>query len=50
MGEVIKVRVGTVITNVQVEYFPGPSARDDAYTTVQGQSLTVSAASRGSEQ
>jgi hypothetical protein len=43
-GGVVKVLVGTAITNVQVEYFPGPSARDDAYTMVRGQALTVGAA------
>jgi hypothetical protein len=44
VGEVIKVRVGTTITNVQVEYYPGPFARNDTYRMVQGQSLAVSSA------
>jgi hypothetical protein len=44
VGEVIKVRVGTAITNVQAEYFPGPFARNDNYTMLQGQTLNVAAA------
>ncbi|MGD0263071.1 MAG: Ig-like domain-containing protein, partial [Verrucomicrobiota bacterium] len=43
-GELIKVLVGTTVTNVQVDYLPGPFARDDSYTATQGQALTVSAA------
>ena len=42
VGELIKVRVGATVTNVQLEYFPGPTVRDDVYTMVQGQALTVS--------
>jgi hypothetical protein len=44
VGEVIKVLVGTTVTNVQVEYYPGPLARDDTYTATQDQPLTISAA------
>ncbi len=45
IGELIKVRVGTTVTNVVLEYFPGPVARSDFYTMVQGQ--TLSAATNG---
>jgi len=41
-GELVKVRVGTAVTNVQVEYSPLPLARNDTYSVVQGQVLTVS--------
>jgi hypothetical protein len=40
----IKVRVGTTVTNVQAEYFAGPAARDDNYSMTQGQSLSKTAA------
>lgn len=40
IGELIKVRVGATVTNVQLEYFPGAVARDDVYPAVQGQPLT----------
>ncbi|MGD0263017.1 MAG: Ig-like domain-containing protein, partial [Verrucomicrobiota bacterium] len=43
-GELIKVLVGTTVTNVQVEYFPGPFARDDFYIVNQTQSLATVAA------
>ena len=43
-GETIKVRVGTAVTNVQIEYFPCPIARDHTYPAIQGQSFTVGAA------
>jgi hypothetical protein len=40
-GQLIKIRVGTTVTNVQIEYFPGPVARSDNYVMSQGQSLTI---------
>jgi len=44
VGEILKVLVGSTVTNVQVEYFPGPVARNDFYTATEGQALNVSAA------
>jgi hypothetical protein len=42
-GQVIKVQVGTTVTNLQVQYVLGPKAQDDFYSTTQGQALTVAA-------
>ena len=44
VGEMVKVLVGAAVTNVEVEYFPGPVARNDFYTAIEGQALNVSAA------
>jgi hypothetical protein len=40
-GELIKVKVGTTVTNVQLEYFAGPLARNDFYITNQTQALNT---------
>jgi hypothetical protein len=42
-GHVIKVLVGTTVTNVQIQYVVGPAAQDDFYTTNQDYDLIVSA-------
>jgi hypothetical protein len=42
-GQVIKVLVGAVVTNVQVQYVFGPKAQDDSYSATQDQTLTVAA-------
>jgi len=41
INQLIKIKVGTTVTNVQIEYFPGPVARSDSYVMSQGQSLTI---------
>jgi hypothetical protein len=40
-GQLIRVRVGTSITSVQVQYVLGPKAQDDSYSTNQDHQLTV---------
>jgi hypothetical protein len=42
-NQVIKVWVGTSVTNVQVQYVFGPRAQDDSYNATEGQALTVAA-------
>ena len=44
IGGTVRILVGTTVTNVQVEYFPGPLARNDAYAATQDQALSVPAA------
>jgi len=43
-GQNIKIFVGTSITNAQVSYVLDPTARNDFYITMTGQTLTVPAA------
>ncbi len=43
-GNTIKVRVGTSVTNVQLEYFLGPRAQDDSYTVAQNSTLSAASA------
>ena len=42
-GQVIKIKVGTSVTNVIVSYTQGPKAQNDFYTTATGTPLTVAA-------
>jgi hypothetical protein len=42
-GQVIKLLVGTSVSNAVISYLLSPSAQDDAYTVQQGSSLVVSA-------
>jgi hypothetical protein len=41
VGKVVKVRVGAVVTNVEIEYVMGPEAQDDFYRVEAGQALSV---------
>ncbi len=42
-GSVVKVLVGTSVTNVQISYLLNPSAQNGNYTVGEGQTLTVPA-------
>ncbi|MGO8925729.1 MAG: Ig-like domain-containing protein, partial [Limisphaerales bacterium] len=42
-GQVIKVQVGTTVTNAVISYLVDPTAQDDAYTVQEGSSLVVPA-------
>jgi uncharacterized repeat protein (TIGR01451 family) len=42
-GQVLKLRVGTAVTNAQVVYVVGPKAQSDRYTMVAGKALIVPA-------
>ena len=42
-GSVIKLLVGTSVTNAQISYLLNPSAGNDNYTVGAGQALTVTA-------
>ena len=42
-GSVIKLLVGTSVTNAQISYILNPSAQNDNYTAGAGQTLTVPA-------
>jgi hypothetical protein len=42
-GQVLKIRVGTTVTNVQVRYFFGPQAQNDTFTFADGPRLNIAA-------
>jgi hypothetical protein len=42
-SQVLKIRVGTTVTNVQVRYFFGPQAQNDTFTFADGPRLNVAA-------
>jgi hypothetical protein len=43
LGQTIRLRTGTTVTNAQFKYFLGPRAADDNYAAVAGTPLTVDA-------
>jgi len=42
-GQVLKIRVGTTVNNVQVRYFFGPQAQNDTFTFADGPRLNIAA-------
>jgi hypothetical protein len=43
VGQALKVRVGTTVTNAQVKYVLGPNVQNDLFSTQSGTPLTISA-------
>jgi hypothetical protein len=42
-GQVVKLLVGTSVTNAQIRYIPGPTAVNELYYVTQGSTLTIPA-------